>query len=802
MSSPDEERSGLLAGGSSRTVSSQSYYNPGAYQNASAPEPQAAFASSSHKQASGALAGGQRSSYGGVAAPSSRKQPNAANQRGAVVISRSEGASADSPYGGLGDIDEASPRDAGRKWKGGQCVNDWPFLVLFLLYVFVMMVLGIVAVSQGDPARLYHGRDWQGYFCGIENEDGPDMRGKPYLLFYLDGNSTTSIQQDSIHNDNEWNLYLPQVTLMNRPERAAALIGSTPSSSAHSQSFHDSFLSASRYIARGVCVASCPKVTAPASFPTASGSQIWCVANVTVVSEADLLAKISQGLCASGSFQSFSDAHRCIPSHLGESYTDPASNMTINATQIADMAYQDINDSGLADRIMSDLNHSYGWILLGLLLATALSLIWLLLLSRFAGCIIWSSIAFGLTLLLSCSAFCFAEWHSLDSKLDGKPSDATVHSDYTDRDMFLTYAIIFLLLTLFAILMTFLLRRGIYFATQIIKLAAEAVTHMPQLVIVPFLGFGLVCIVFAFNIIVIVHMGSAGSTSIHFTGSGIPYLWYDENESLQQVRVFQIIGFIWILQFIQGVAVMTIAGAVSDWLTCEKRKIPCSRPVWNSFMRTMYFHLGSIAFGSLVMVVAALLRLLISRVRQMLRKSKNDFAKLLLSCFDCLVLSMASFMEFVTRMAYVQMAISGEPFCRAGRKSVGLLSRNALPFAVVQSATSLVMTLGLCFIALTSALIIAGVLRSKEDLDVLAFPFIIMIFQGVLVVMMYTGVFNVTIQAIFLHYCTESIRIQTTGDTHSAKSIALERTLNEAATYHKGRSGYQVQSDEADGVYV
>ena len=67
---------------------------------------------------------------------------------------------------------------------------------------------------------------------------------------------------------------------------------------------------------------------------------------------------------------------------------------------------------------------------------------------------------------------------------------------------------------------------------------------------------------------------------------------------------FNLFGFYWAMNFVTAFGEMVLAGVFAKWYwTKDKSQLPCCVPLLNSIFNATVFHLGTIAFGSLLIAI-------------------------------------------------------------------------------------------------------------------------------------------------------------------------------------------------------
>ena len=130
---------------------------------------------------------------------------------------------------------------------------------------------------------------------------------------------------------------------------------------------------------------------------------------------------------------------------------------------------------------------------------------------------------------------------------------------------------------------------------------------------------------------------------------------------------------------------------------CVRGKSSASSSLGASFGRTFRYHLGSLAFGSLILTAIRMVRVLLEWVEEKLKRhgvADNPGVKFVMCCCKCCLWCLEKFIRYMNRNAYIMTAVYGYSFCKAGRKSFKLLISNAVRAGTLDRVTDFVLFLG------------------------------------------------------------------------------------------------------------
>ena len=106
----------------------------------------------------------------------------------------------------------------------------------------------------------------------------------------------------------------------------------------------------------------------------------------------------------------------------------------------------------------------------------------------------------------------------------------------------------------------------------------------------------------------------------------------------------------------------------SAWKNCGCRTF--------SSIGTAFYHLGTLAFGSLIIGIIRFIQSILNRIEKTLGKYDNELTKCLLCMCKCCLWCLEKFMRFINKNAYIICAIRSTNFCSSAKQAFSLLMRN------------------------------------------------------------------------------------------------------------------------------
>jgi hypothetical protein len=111
---------------------------------------------------------------------------------------------------------------------------------------------------------------------------------------------------------------------------------------------------------------------------------------------------------------------------------------------------------------------------------------------------------------------------------------------------------------------------------------------------------------FAFWVTVSIFIFSSGKVS---QCNGSPYACIDWDVGVKRSLGFYFFGLFWNCEVAIGMCQFVIASTTAYWYFAKLSNSHLSSPVCKSFCRGLFYHLGSIAFGALILCIMIVLQI-------------------------------------------------------------------------------------------------------------------------------------------------------------------------------------------------
>uniref|UniRef100_A0AAQ5YNH4 Choline transporter-like protein n=1 Tax=Amphiprion ocellaris TaxID=80972 RepID=A0AAQ5YNH4_AMPOC len=612
--------------------------------------------------------------------------------------------------------------------------------ILFIVAVLGYIAVGILAWSQGDPRKVIYPTDSRGQFCG---QAGTPLEKKPFLFYF------NIMKCASPMVLLEFQCPTTQMCVDKCPEKFMTLLKAY--ANRKDFDYYKNFCKEARKWLW-------PRLSQPAKLDFTNS---YATRNSTVMKW--LNARVS---------------------------------LRRNATVV-------IEARQVVMKIFEDYTQSWYWILLGLVIAMLTSLLFIILLRFLAGIMVWVMIAMVILVLGYGIFHCYMEYAALKGEPGsnvtlqelGFQTDFTVYLQI--RQTWLAFMIILAIVEVIIILLLIFLRKRILIAVALIKEASRAIGHVMCSLFYPLFTFLLLAMVIAYWAVTAVYPFKSQLGSVIFKADCVKrpgnttepnpqcpdseclFAFYGGetvyHKYLIGLQFYNVFLFFWCANFVTALGQMTLAGAFASyyWAFVKPDDMPAF-PVFSSLGRSLRYHTGTLAFGSLILSIIQIIRVLLEYLDHKLKGAQNKFAKFLLCCLKCCFWCLEKFIKFLNRNAYIMVAIYGKNFCTSARDAFLLLMRNMIRVAVLDKVTDFLLFLGKLLIVG-----LVGEVKAFEDtaphLHYYWVPILTVVVGSYLIAHGFFSVYAMCVDTLFLCFCEDLER----NDGSAARPYYMSSTLHE-----------------------
>ncbi|XP_073935846.1 choline transporter-like protein 5 isoform X2 [Castor canadensis] len=534
----------------------------------------------------------------------------------------------------------------------------------------------------------------------------------------------------------------------------------------------------------------------------------------TAEPEKSITEVLLDGDCPTAVFPSRPFLQRCFPDFSTKNGTLTVANKTLfedgsgntrnvlELREAADGINKILDARTIGMKVFEDYATTWYWILFGLTIAMILSWLFLILLRFTAGILFWIFMFGVLGIIAYGIWYCYREYYNLQEH----PNSALTIYDigiqtnismyFQLKQTWFTMMIILCILEVIIILMLIFLRKRICLAIVLLKEGSKAIGYIPSTLLYPLLTFILLSICICYWAVTAVFLATSGvpiykviapeGQCIHENQTCDPeifnttevakacpgalcnFAFYGGKSMYHQYivtfHVYNLFVFLWLVNFILALGQCALAGAFAAYYWAMKKPddIP-PHPLFTAFGRAVRYHTGSLAFGSLIIAILQMFKVVTEYLDSRIKNAQNSIARFLQCCLKCCFWCLEKMVKFLNRNAYIMIAIYGKNFCRSARDAFNLLMRNILKVAVTDEVTHFVLLLGK--ILVSGFIGVLAFLLFTEKLPMIAYgptslnyywvPLLTVIFGSYLIAHGFFSVYAMCVETIFICFCED-----------------------------------------------
>jgi hypothetical protein len=237
----------------------------------------------------------------------------------------------------------------------------------------------------------------------------------------------------------------------------------------------------------------------------------------------------------------------------------------------------------------------------------------------------------------------------------------------------------------------------------------------------------------------------------------------DYGPTVSNMLWIMIFGYFWIMAFILSCNEFVVVVSAATWYFSDKDKpdddgIPGDAEVMKGFWWIPRYHFGSLAMGSLLIAIVWMIRFVFEYVAKKMQSAgagDNGFTKCLLNSIRCCLDCFDRLMRYLTRNAYIYMAISSESFCSSALNAFILMLKNAAKFAFVEGFSEVFMFIAkvcICVLATATSLTVLKFALTESPVSSPIVPGIVMLIISFIVAGIFVSVFDAGANTILQCY--------------------------------------------------
>lgn len=187
------------------------------------------------------------------------------------------------------------------------------------------------------------------------------------------------------------------------------------------------------------------------------------------------------------------------------------------------------------------------------------------------------------------------------------------------------------------------------------------------------------------------------------TRRAAPYQFLTEikwDTNTRYIVIYQTFMLFWLNAFFMGMCQFVIAASACIWYFEVNSDTGGRGTVGRGVWWAIRYHMGSMAFGAAIIAICQLIRVIFEYYRRKIQSmTKNAIVRCLLCYTAYLLWLLEKCIKFITRNAYIQVALSNTFFCKAAWNAFALILLNVARFGWLNTIGGILNWFGVCSVS-------------------------------------------------------------------------------------------------------
>ena len=337
------------------------------------------------------------------------------------------------------------------------------------------------------------------------------------------------------------------------------------------------------------------------------------------------------------------------------------------------------------------------------------------------------------------------------------------------------------------------MRDRIALAVDLLKETLKVLSSMPLLICFPIIQVILYTVFTAGWAISFFYLASSGVIESTTDAAGGNYKVMKYSDEAKYTLIFMIFGWFWNFAFLEAYGQLISAHSVLIWYFSETRAKIGSGQVIRSAATITRYHLGTAAFGSLLIATVRPLRMMLEYIKYRVKPQSSCLVKYSLCCFTCCLLCFDHFLKYVSKHAYVQCALFGTGFFPSAKNAYDTIVRNLGCLSAITMVGDFIILICKFFISLTCAAVAYAYMTAymSDKLRGIVLPTVLVLFLSFITSTIFFSVISATADTILQAYVTD--------EEHSLGLVNMshENCENLKAVIEEQRKAKETNTDDS-----
>uniref|UniRef100_A0A915ES93 Choline transporter-like protein n=1 Tax=Ditylenchus dipsaci TaxID=166011 RepID=A0A915ES93_9BILA len=224
---------------------------------------------------------------------------------------------------------------------------------------------------------------------------------------------------------------------------------------------------------------------------------------------------------------------------------------------------------------------------------------------------------------------------------------------------------------------------------------------------------------------------------------------------LRYALMFHVLAFFWINAFLADVQKFVVAYAASTWYFNTNDRRSWSAVYLKAVLFFWRYHLGSLAIGSLLLMLFRVPSHIYLFLNHRVKQSRNALVVGAYRSMSFCLKDVERLMKSIHVNAYAVVAANGEDFLSAGNTAANLWQDNSWYMLTTNTVAALLFTLTKSSFAILIGFCSGCYFRARSDVVYWFLPTVVCIWLAYYVMNRFLSLFEIVIETLFLCYACE-----------------------------------------------
>ena len=400
----------------------------------------------------------------------------------------------------------------------------------------------------------------------------------------------------------------------------------------------------------------------------------------------------------------------------------------------------------MSDKVTSYVYDIYNsWKVLAVCSATAIVLgyIYLLLIRCLGALIIWFSIILLQICLIGGGVYCYMQAGTYEEE-----------SDYRDWLKYAAYGI-------WGVAALYLICicccwNAIRIGTSVYQATAQYVSQNLRIFLLPLFAYIFAGIWLAGWLVSSIFVFSIGEPQPREGYEFLTEIKWEDNT--RYIFTYQVFMLFWVNAWIMGICQFIIAASTCIWYFSINTDAKGQGTVGTGMKWALRYHMGSVAFGAALIAICQIIRVIFEYYRKKIQAASKDnkCVKCLLCYTSYCLWILEKCIKFITKNAYIQVALTNKNFCASAWNAFALIVKNVARFGWLSTIGFVLNWFGVCSISAANSfgayVVITRVEMFKETITQPLAPTIFVALMTFFIVKSFLSIFSFSMDAMLQSY--------------------------------------------------